>query len=203
MPHKSSGELLLQKEKGSAKKAESFYKNQVRLSLNGKMREFISYQTMAFIATSGSDGDCDCSFRAGEPGFIKVLDKNTLIYPELRGNGVFASLGNLKENEKLSLLFIDFVYDQVGLHINGTGKIFNTDDVNSALQEKGYPLFSEKIKSAGKVEYWVWVTVEEAYIHCSKHIIKMVPEADSRTLNWGTDDLKKKKGDFFHAKALK
>ncbi len=45
----------------------------------------------------------------------------------------------------------------------------------------------------------MWTTVEEAYIHCSKHIPRLAPVPRSRA--WGTDDVKRKGGDFFGAKA--
>ena len=52
-----------------------------------------------------------------------------------------------------------------------------------------------------KVERWVVVEVQEAYIHCRKHIPRMIPV--DRIRDWGTDDVKRKGGDFFGAKADK
>jgi hypothetical protein len=48
-------------------------------------------------------------------------------------------------------------------------------------------------------ERWVMVTVREAYIHCSKHIPRLVRVPRDRY--WGTDDVRRKGGDFFGAKA--
>ena len=61
-------------------------------------------------------------FRCGHAGFVKVLDERTVAYPEYRGNGVMASLGNISENPCVGLLFIDFG-EQIGLHINGGARI--------------------------------------------------------------------------------
>src|SRR5207342_640215 len=72
-------------------------------------------------------GDCDASLRAGAPGFLRVLDERTLAYPEYRGNGVMASLGNLGENPHIGLLMIDFVEDLIGLHVNGRAQILDED----------------------------------------------------------------------------
>ena len=63
---------------------------------------------MVSIAISDSKGECDCSFRAGLPGFIKVLTKKTLAYPEYKGSGVWANLGNIRENSYIGMVFIDF-----------------------------------------------------------------------------------------------
>jgi hypothetical protein len=72
------------------------------------------------VATADAKGECDCSLRAGLPGFIQVLNDRNLVYPEYRGNGVMASLGNLQENPHIGLMFIDFVSEVIGLHVNGT-----------------------------------------------------------------------------------
>ena len=80
----------LQDEFGTSSRASGFYNNQILGYLNPSMQEFISSQSMVFIPTSDSKGECDCSFRAGSPGFIKVLTKKTLAYPEYKGNGVWA-----------------------------------------------------------------------------------------------------------------
>src|SRR5580700_10519229 len=87
------------------------------------MIDFIGRMEMAFIATSDAAGECDCSFRAGKAGFIRVLDERTIAYPELRGNGVMASLGNIVENPHVGIFMIDFAQDLIGLHVNGTAEI--------------------------------------------------------------------------------
>ena len=87
------------------------------------MIEFIDRMEMVFIATADANGDCDASLRAGTPGFLRVLDDRTLAYPEYRGNGVMASLGNIGENPHVGLLMIDFVEDMIGLHVNGRAQV--------------------------------------------------------------------------------
>jgi hypothetical protein len=56
-----------------------------------------------FVASSNADGECDCSLRSGPPGFVHTLDPKTLVYPEYRGNGVMATLGNITENPHIGL----------------------------------------------------------------------------------------------------
>jgi hypothetical protein len=46
----------------------------------------------------------------------------------------------------------------------------------------------------------VLVTVEEAYIHCSKHIPRL-EKAGEEVRHWGTDDVRAKGGDYFQAKS--
>ena len=96
------------------------------------MREFIARQEMVFIATSDAQGECDATVRAGLPGFVRVLDERTLVYPEYRGNGVVASLGNISENPHVGMLFVDFFESTVGLHVNGRGRICENKNVLQA-----------------------------------------------------------------------
>ena len=93
------------------------------------MRKFILKQEMVFIATADSKGECDCSFRAGKQGFVRVLNEKTLLYPEYRGNGVMASMGNILENPHIGMTFIDFFENTIGLHVNGKAKIVENDEL--------------------------------------------------------------------------
>ncbi|WP_335618088.1 pyridoxamine 5'-phosphate oxidase family protein [Lentzea guizhouensis] len=179
----SRGEHFLQCALETTDRATRFYSDQVLDHLNPAMAEFVGRMEMAFISTADADGECDSTLRAGPAGFIQVIDSRTIAYPEYRGNGVMASLGNIMENPHVGMLMVDFTDDLIGLHVNGRARIareeFPTDD--------------------RKVERWVVVQVQEAYVHCRKHIPRMVPV--DRVRDWGTDDVKRKGGDFFGAKA--
>lgn len=195
-PHSGSeGEHALQERYGSTGRAHRFYERQVLDHLNDRMQEFILRQEMVFAATADKRGECDCSFRAGEPGFIQVLDERTVAYPEYRGNGVYASLGNIMENAHIGLMFIDFFRDVIGLHVNGVGRIVEHQEM--LADERITRRIREELDQHGgrRPERWVVVTVEEAYIHCSKHIPILAKR--EKQVSWGTDDVKRKGGDFF------
>ena len=108
-------ERNVQREWNSQKRAENFYARQVHEHLKPSMQEFIRRQEMVFIATADSSGSCDCSPRFGKVGFVEIVDQQTLVFPDFRGNGVFASLGNISENPNVGLLFLDFLKTSVGL----------------------------------------------------------------------------------------
>lgn len=160
----SRGEHLLQRLLGSDARAAAFYDRQVLDHLNPRMRDFIGRQEMAFIATADTRGECDCTFRAGDPGFMRVLDDRTLVYPEYPGNGVMASLGNIVENGHVGILMVDFFNDLVGLHVNGCAQILGDEEAAA------WGLTHEQAASRRRIERWVAVRVEEAYIHCAKNI---------------------------------
>jgi uncharacterized protein len=187
----SEGEHLLQEAYGTTVRANSFYRRQLLDRLNPRMREFISRQGLMFVATADGRGECDCSVRAGNQGFVRTLDDRTVLYPEYRGNGVMGSLGNMTENPHVGLLFVDFHEELIGLHVNGHARIVELGEVNG----HGAPV----VQGGPRPERYVQVSVEEAYIHCRKHLPRMVPMCRSR--RWGTDDPAPKGGDYFGAAA--
>ena len=191
----STGELHLQALAGTATRAAAFRCNQVIDHLNAEMRAFVGRMEMAWIASSDLSGAADCSFRAGPAGFVRVLDRRTLAYPEYRGNGVLASLANIEEQPHASLLFLDFFRTRVGLHVNGWAEVLGNDEM------AGHPRRTAEIEADLAItggrhpQCWVLVTVVEAYIHCSKHVPLLVKAPTE--IDWGTDDPAKKGGDAF------
>ena len=81
---------------------------------------------MFFLATADTDGHPDCSYKGGRPGFVRVLDDTTLVFPNYDGNGQFRSLGNILINPGVGLLFIDFDSPS-RLRVNGAARIAHED----------------------------------------------------------------------------
>jgi uncharacterized protein len=193
----SEGEHRLQQLLGTGRRAMAFYQNQMMTEMNSSMQEFIVRQEMVFIGTANAKGECDCSFRAGTSGFIHILNSQCLAYPEYRGNGVLASMGNIVENPQIALMFIDFFQSTVGLHINGKAHILNNDEI-MRIPDVPVSVIHEATMTGGRhPECWVVIHVEEAYIHCSKHI-PLLKKLD-KPVHWGTDDEHLKGSNFFKA----
>ena len=192
----SKGEHNLQKKFETEKRALAFYNLQLLNNLNAEMQQFVSEQEMVFISTSDAKGECDASFRAGDTGFVLVLDKKTLLFPEYRGNGVLASMGNISENPHIGMFFIDFYQNSIGLHVNGKAEILSNEELTADLDLSRKIKMSSKKLGSRKPISWIKVDVEEAYIHCSKHIPRM--QKLDKIIHWETDDEKLKGGDFFN-----
>jgi truncated hemoglobin YjbI/predicted pyridoxine 5'-phosphate oxidase superfamily flavin-nucleotide-binding protein len=192
----SEGEHFLQQKYGTTQRALRFYDKQVLNYLSPVMKEFIAGIEVLFIATSDKHGDCDCSFRFGKPGFVRTLSDNYLVYPEYRGNGVLASQGNITENPHIGMIFVDFFASTVGLHVNGKAKIVENEDLKKFQKDLPQAVMAE-ISAEGRFrpERWIMVEIEEAYIHCSKHI-PLLKKAE-KEITWGTDDDGLKRSDFF------
>jgi truncated hemoglobin YjbI len=192
----SYSEHLLQEKWGARDRALSFYDRQVLDFLAPKMQEFIARQEFLFVATADRNGECDCTSKFGKPGFIRVLSNKYLMYPEYRGNGVFANSGNITENPHIALLMIDFTRDTVGLHVNGKVRIVANDELLQYTEKLPADVI-EEIHQEGKKcpERWMMIEVEEAYIQCSKHI-PLMKKLDKK-IDWGTDNMAAKGGDYF------
>lgn len=192
----SHSEHLLQEKWGARDRALNFYDRQVLDFLAPKMQEFIARQEFLFVATADRNGECDCTSKFGKPGFIRVLSNKYLMYPEYRGNGVFANSGNMTENPHIALLMIDFMRDTVGLHVNGKVRIVANDELLQYTDKLPRDVI-EEIHQEGKKcpERWMMIEVEEAYIQCSKHI-PLMKKLDKK-IDWGTDNMAAKGGDYF------
>ena len=143
----------------------------VRSTFNDEDRTFIESQRMFFLATTDADGFPDCSYKGGDPGFVRVLDERTLVFPSYDGNGMFKSLGNIRANPGVGLLFLSFEKPN-RLRVNGTATV-STDDPAMEL----FP----------GAQLLVRVTPRHVFPNCPRYIPKMqlvepspyVPRAES------------------------
>lgn len=116
-----------------------------------------------FLATSDDQGHCDCSFKGGGPGIIRVLSETRFAFPDFDGNGAFMSLGNILLNPNVGCLFIDFS-DGGRLRVNGKATVHERGDEQSELMA----LFPQ----ANRV---ISVDVDQVVPNCAQHIPLLEP----------------------------
>lgn len=90
-----------------------------RTRFSDEDRAFIETQPFFFIASADAHGVPDCSYKGGAPGFVRVVESDTLAFPSYDGNGMFLTLGNIAANAAVGLLFIDF---QAGRRLRVRGR---------------------------------------------------------------------------------
>ena len=124
---------------------------------------FVESQSMFFLATVDEFGFPSCSYKGGHRGFVRVLNPSTLVFPNFDGNGMFMSLGNIKDRQKVGLLFIDFEKPQ-RLRVRGDAEV-----VESGSLVDSYPGAQQVVQ----------VTVSNVWVNCPRYIPKMTLEAAS------------------------
>jgi uncharacterized protein len=82
--------------------------------------------------------------------------------------------------------------------VNGRAEIFSKQELETLSDPSGKIKIALRTSSLRKPISWIKIEVEEAYIHCSKHIPLM--QKQDKNIQWGTDDEKQKGGNFFSTK---
>lgn len=129
----------------------------MRAAFTAEDKAFIERCRMFFIATADTEGQPDCSYKGGLPGFVRVIGDNLLAIPDYDGNGQYRSWGNVRANPRVGLLFIDFETPK-RLRVNGTASV-SADD----------PLLAEM---PGAV-FVVRLTAERIFPNCPRYIHRM------------------------------
>lgn len=129
-------------------------------ALDEHCRWFISQSPFVFLATSNAAGDCDVSPKGDQPGFVRVLDDETLLLPDRPGNQRADSLKNLLENPHAGMLFVIPGVEWT-LRVNGRAEIVRDEELLELCAVGG------KRPALG-----IGVHVEEAFLHCPKCFIR-------------------------------
>jgi len=159
-------------------------------AVSDRDRSFIEERDMFFLATADAEGRPTCSYKGGEPGFVRVPDSHTLAFPNYDGNGMYLSTGNILINPHVGLLFIDFERGH-RMRVEGTAGIDPAD-----------PLLGDYVEA----QFVVRVRTRAVYPNCPRYIhrytlvqrSRFVPHTDSLTpvpewkrSDWAADALPK------------
>ena len=102
--------------------AEAIEKNRKHYEFWDDEKEIIKNSNFFFIASSWN-GYIDCNIKSGDPGFVKIIDNETIEYPEYDGNSMYRTAGNIFKNPNVGLLFINFDGESRRIRINGCATI--------------------------------------------------------------------------------
>jgi len=104
-----------------------------RTAFTDEDRAFVQSRRFFFLATADGEGQPDCSYKGGDPGFVRVTAPDEIAFPSYDGNGMFRSLGNVLVNPAVALLFIDFESPN-RLRVNGRASITEDDPLRGAFE---------------------------------------------------------------------
>jgi predicted pyridoxine 5'-phosphate oxidase superfamily flavin-nucleotide-binding protein len=124
--------------------------------LDDEDREFIERRDMFFLSTVDHRGYPTCSYKGGDPGFVRVLDERTIAFPNYDGNGMYLSMGNVAAQHKVGLLFIDWENPQ-RLRIHGDASVDFEDPLTADFPE---------------AQFIVRVRIREVFPNCPRYIHK-------------------------------
>ncbi len=127
--------------------------------LDRHCRKFISLSPFVCLGTANATG-ADVTPRGDRPGFVHVLDDSTLAIPDWPGNNRLDSLGNILADSRVGLLFLIPGIDE-SLRVNGKAAIATAPELLGQWETNG-----RRPKSA------IVVTIEEAFLHCGKALIR-------------------------------
>lgn len=121
---------------------------------------FIGLSPFVVLATGAATGQLDASPRGGAPGFVRVLDRHTLLLPDARGNNRLDSFSNIAESGRAGLLFLIPGVDET-LRVNGDASL--SDDP---------ALLAHFAGERNAPQLVMRLHVAEAYLHCAKALMR-------------------------------
>jgi uncharacterized protein len=137
--------------------------------ITSELAEFIAAQTSIFLATANTEGQPYIQHRGGPPGFLHVLDDQTIGFADFAGNRQYITQGNLADNPKAHLFLIDYAKRQ-RVKIWGAARVVEGDaDLTARLMPDGYK---------ARAEQAILFTVSAWDANCPQHIPQRFEAAD-------------------------
>jgi len=121
------GNRQLQDQFASRALADRLEEKLARSEFTDDDKTFVESLPYFFLASADAEGRPDCSFKGGAPGFVRVTGPGELAFPDYDGNGMFKSLGNIRANDHVGMLFIALHGSPKRLRVNGTATVSNDD----------------------------------------------------------------------------
>ena len=138
-----------------------------------ELAAFIAEQRSVFLATANLQGQPYIQHRGGPPGFLHVLDEQTLAFADFVGNRQYITLGNLADNPRAQLFLIDYATRR-RVKIWGEARVIEDDkELFERLMPQGY---------RAKVSQAIVFTVNAWDSNCPQHIPRRFEEADVKAL---------------------
>ena len=134
--------------------------NKALSRLDKHCRAFIGLSPFCVLGTAAADGSADCSPKGDAPGFVQVLDDETLLIPDRLGNNRVDSMSNIVGNPNISLIFFVPGMNET-LRVNGKAMITTDEAVLGPLAVNG------KKPKSGLV-----IKMDEAFLHCAKALMR-------------------------------
>jgi uncharacterized protein len=134
-----------------------------------QLADVIAHQSSIFFATANLEGQPTIQHRGGPPGFLRVLDEQTIGFVDFSGNRQYISLGNLTDNPRAHIFLIDYAKRQ-RIKLWGMARVVDDD---AALSKKLMPQ-----DYRARAERVILFTVVAWDANCKQHIPQRFEAAD-------------------------
>lgn len=156
--------LSLQEQFGTLDMAERVEALACRTEFDDDSKGFIEAMDMFFLSTIDHQGRPTVSYKGGDPGFVRIIDETTLVFPSYDGNGMFLSMGNAMSNAEVGMLFISFERPH-RIRVQGTASVSRDD-----------PMMAEY----GEADFVVRVKLSELWQNCPRYVHRFEKVRPSR-----------------------
>jgi predicted pyridoxine 5'-phosphate oxidase superfamily flavin-nucleotide-binding protein len=185
------GQRELQEQFDSVRLADRLEEVMVHDRFSQNDREFIESLDMFFLATVGPDGIPSCSYKGGDPGFIRVVDDKHLVFPVYDGNGMFISAGNVASTAHVGLLFIDFERPR-RMRVEGVARIVDAPKGNDVMAGAQFAIRVEALRiypNCGRYIHRFKLVERSRFV---PHFGETAPTPDWKRAPWAVDVLPEK-----------
>jgi predicted pyridoxine 5'-phosphate oxidase superfamily flavin-nucleotide-binding protein len=154
----------LQEEFGTRRMADKIEQIACHGVVGPNEKGFIESRDMVFFATVDAAGCPTVSYKGGDPGFIRVVDERTVIFPSYDSNGMYLSMGNIASRAEVGLLFMDFEKPN-WLRLQGQAELSRDPALLGLYKE---------------AELVVKVAVRAVFVNCPRYVHRYEKVAPSR-----------------------
>lgn len=142
-----------------------------RDTLTEREAEFIEARDGFYQATVSETGWPYVQFRGGPAGFLKVLDAKTIGFADFRGNVQYISVGNLQNNDRISIILMDYP-NRRRLKLLGRVRLVSEAEDPGLVARLELPAYRARVERA------FVITIEAYDWNCPQHITPRFTEAE-------------------------
>lgn len=139
--------------------------------LTEREAEFIEARDGFYQATVSETGWPYVQFRGGPAGFLKVLDAKTIGFADFRGNVQYISVGNLQNNDRISIILMDYA-NRRRLKLLGRVRLVSESEDPALVARLELPSYRARVERA------FIITIEAYDWNCPQHITPRFTEAE-------------------------
>ncbi len=147
-------------------------------AVDDELRAFLAERDSCYLATASAAGQPYIQHRGGPKGFVRVLDERTLAFADYGGNRQYITLGNLRDNDRAFLFFMDYARRK-RVKLWGRARAVEGDaELLARVMPAGYAARGERV---------LLFTLEAWDVNCPQHIPQKLDAADVRAVVEGLE----------------